>query len=181
VRYEFSVRRRVLSLFLVLFAAGGAITLLDYLAVSKLPARPAPSAQPSSAISSSSVPPEPPPQGPPTYVFPPHIHGQPMPSGVYQTELRFTKTAGAWPPGAESKFEVWFDGDVQKEFMSRGFEDPVNFDVKAPEPKHLSIRIMSPPIDMASYVAFTFKSAKPVQVVKTEVSPKSEEPAKADR
>jgi len=138
----------------------------------------------STAPSASAAPPAPDPampQGPPTYVYPPHIHGQPMPSGIYQTDVRFTKTPGPWPTGAESKFDLWFDGDVQKEFMSRGFEDPVNFDVKTPEPKHLSIRIMSPPIEIASYVVFTFKSAKPVQVVKTEVSPKSEEPAKADR
>ena len=76
-----------------------------------------------------------------------------MPNGQYQTEVRFTKTAGAWPAEQESKFDVWFDGDVQKEFMSRGFESPVNFDVKNPEPKHVSIRITTPPIEIATYVS----------------------------
>jgi hypothetical protein len=148
--------------------------------------RPAPRPLPvSSAAASAPAPPpspEPPvPQGPATYVFPPQVHGGGLPNGQYQTELRITKTAGPWPSEQESKFEVWFDGDVQKEFMSRGFADPVDFDVKTPEPRHLSIRIKSPPIEVVTYVAFTFKSAKPVQILKTEVSPKSEEPAKADR
>jgi hypothetical protein len=147
------------------------------------PPGPAPAAVSSAAPSASALvaPSEPPaPQGPASYVFPPHVHGQNMPNGQYQTEVRFTKTAGPWPSEQESKFDVWFDGDVQKEFMSRGFEDPVNFDVKTPEPKHLSIRIKSPPIEIVTYVAFTFKSAKPVQVIKTDVSPKSEEPSRAD-
>jgi hypothetical protein len=145
----------------------------------RAPATP-PSPTAASAAISASAPEPPVPQGPPTYVFPPHVNGQPLPTGVYQTDIRFTKTPGAWPSGEESKFDVWFDGDVQKEFMSRGFEDPVNFDVKTPEPRHLSIRITTPPIEVASYVVFTFKSAHPVQVLKTEVSPKSELPAKAN-
>jgi hypothetical protein len=148
----------------------------------KEPKAPRPTAPVSSATAvSSSAPPPPEPQGPPTYVFPPHFHGSPLPNGQYQTEVRFTKTPGPWPADQESKFDVWFDGDVQKEFMSRGFESPVNFDVKDPEPKHVSIRITTPPIEIASYVSFTFKSAKPIQVLKTDVSPKSEDPAKADR
>ncbi len=144
---------------------------------------PAPSTAPSAAPAASPppAPPEPPaPQGPSAYVFPPHVHGQDLLNGQYQTEVRFTKTPGSWPDRQVSKFDIWFDGDVQKEFMSRGFEDPVDFDVKTPEPKHLAIQIKTRPIEIASYVSFTFKSAKPVQILKTEVSPKSEVP-KADR
>jgi hypothetical protein len=96
------------------------------------------------------------------------------------TELRFTKTEGPWPAGQESRFDLWFDGDLQKEFVSRGFENPVDFRVELPEPHHLAIRILTPPMPGASYVVFLFKSPHPVQLLRADGSPKRERPATGD-
>jgi len=133
---------------------------------------------PAPSASVTAPPPEPrAPEGPSTYVFPPDVRGQNLPNGHYQTEVRFRKTAGAWPADQESKFDLWFDGNTQKEFTSRGFESPVNFDVKTPEPRHLSIRIMTPPLDAAGYVVFIFKSPKPIQLLRSSVTPAIERDA----
>jgi hypothetical protein len=110
------------------------------------------------------------PKPPAVYVPAPVVVSVPQPNGRFVTEVRFRKVDGPWAAGQSSKFDVWLDGDVEKEFESRGFSEP-DFRVEQPEPRHFAIRIDSPPLDSATYVAFAFKSAKPVAVVRSDVSP----------
>jgi len=116
-----------------------------------------------------------PPKPPAVYVPAPVVLSVPQPNGRFSTDVRFRKVDGPWRAGQSSKFEILFDGDVDKEFESRGFSEP-DFHADQPEPRHFVIRIDSPPLDSAMYVAFVFKSAKPVSVVRSDVSPKLEPP-----
>jgi hypothetical protein len=117
-------------------------------------------------IEASNAPPE-----PATYVSPPAVDHYPIHEGRYRTEVRFNKSEGPWQDQL-SHFDLWFDGEVEPEFQSRGFEDPVQFEVKTPEPLHFAIDVTSPPWGPAAYVSFTFKSAKPVTLVRSDVRPK---------
>ena len=110
------------------------------------------------------------------YVSAPAVTSYPQPDGHSLTLVRFMKLEGPWN-AQPSKFDLWFDGDVEQEFESRGFESPVSFDVQLPEPRHFSITVGSPPVDAARYVVFTFKSAKPVALVRSDVAPKRAEDA----
>jgi len=116
------------------------------------------------------------PKPPAVYVPAPVVVSSPLANGRFVIEVRFRKVDGPWTRGQSSKFDIWLDGDVDKEFESRGFSDP-DFHVEQPEPRHFAIRIDSPPMDSATYVAFSFKSAKPVSLVRSDVSPKLERPA----
>ena len=113
----------------------------------------------------------PPVAAPGAYAWPPLVGSYAQPEGHYLTLVRFTKTDGPWN-AQESKFELWFDGDVEPEFESRGFESPVTFNVQIPEPRHFSITVSTPPLEAANYIAFSFKSAKAVALVRSDVSPK---------
>ena len=108
---------------------------------------------------------------PGAYRWPPSVGSYPQPESHFLTVVRFTKTDGPWN-AQESKFDLWFDGDVEPAFESRGFESPVVFNVLIPEPRHLSITVSTPPLEAANYIAFSFKSEKAVALVRSEAAPK---------
>src|SRR5262249_19133283 len=117
---------------------------------------------------------------PGAYLSPPAVEHYPPHEGHYWTEVRFGKTVGPWE-AQESRFDLWFDGDVEPEFQSRGFEDPVSFEVKVPEPRHIAIRVTTAPWSQAAYISFEFKSDRRVSLVRSDVSPKRDGPKQADR
>jgi hypothetical protein len=117
---------------------------------------------------------------PGAYFSPPAVDHYPLYQGRYRTDVRFGKSDGPWE-AQESRFELWFDGDVEPEFQSRGFEDPVNFEVKVPEPGHVAIHVTTPPWSQAAYISFEFKSVRPVSLVRVDVSPAREGPPRIDR
>jgi hypothetical protein len=109
--------------------------------------------------------------GPGAYLWPPSVGSYPQPEGQHLTLVRFKKMDGPWS-AQESKFDLWFDGDVEPQFESRGFESPVSFNVQIPEPRHFSITVTSAPLEAASYIAFSFTSAQAVALVRSDASPK---------
>ena len=120
------------------------------------------------------------PLAPGAYLSPPAMVHFPPHEGHYWTEVRFRKSVGPWE-AQESRFDLWFDGDVEQEFQSRGFEDPVRFEVKVPEPRHIAIRVTTAPWSQAAYVSFEFKSDRRVSLVRSEVSPMRDDPTQVDR
>jgi hypothetical protein len=103
----------------------------------------------------------------------PRVLKYPAPDGGRHTTIvQFQKNDGPWDAGHAWTFDVWFDGAVDSEFEGRGFEDPIDYGVTFPEPSHVTITVRSAPIEAAQYVAFVFKSARPVSVTRIAVAPR---------